>query len=153
MSTKTSIQDGLATRLGTIKTANGYTTNVSKIYVDTIPMGLDLETWELPAILVISDDDDPEIKQQCLHGHWKVELQLWHNLVADSVMHQFVRDVYKAIYADSPTAKRNDGFRGLHTSVFNMLPLSIESDLNMIDANRCYVCTFQIDYSANLYDL
>ncbi len=158
MSTKNDIQQGLADRLKTITTANGYTTNVAKVLHSDIPMGLDLEQYNLPAVLVIAGNDVPVMKTQCYFGFWEFELQLWHNEVTDAVMDQYVRDVAKGIWANSPTAKRNDGFRGpspggIHESVYNVLPLEIEPDLNMIEANRCYMFHIQLQFETKLYNL
>jgi len=73
-------------------------------------------------------------------------------------MDQFVRDVSKAIYANSPTAKRNDGFRGptpggIHESVYSVRTLKLETDLNMIEANRLYMSHYEINFTTFLYDL
>ena len=147
------ITDGLAERLRKITTANGYGTNVKKVFIDDIPMGLDFDEFEMPAILVISGDDKAEMKHQCMYGSWHHELQLWHNRVSDAVMNEFVRDVYKAIYADSPTLQRNTAFKSIHPSIYDVKPLPILSDLNMIETNRCYIVNLSIEYTAKLWDL
>ena len=158
MGVREEIQAGLAARLATISPANGYTTETVTVYFNTIPFGLDLEEDKLPAILIVAGDDIPDMKQGCYHGHWLFELQLWHRRVDDSVMDQFVRDISKAIYAASPTAARSDGFRGpspggIHESVYSVRPLKIETDLNMIEANRCYMSHYEINFTTFLYDL
>jgi hypothetical protein len=121
-------------------------------------MGLDLDVWELPAILVITDDDKPIREHGCIRGRWEIELQLIHKQVPDSTMDQFVRDVCKAIFANSPTAQRVDAFKGpppagIHASVYNIGLLSIVTDLNMIEANRFYGVTLLVEYSTKLYNL
>jgi len=158
MSVRADIQAGLAARLETISPGNGYTTETVTVYYNDIPFGLDLEEDKLPAILIVAGDDIPDMKQGCYYGHWLFELQLWHRRVDDSVMDQFVRDVSKAIYANSPTAKRNDGFRGptpggIHESVYSVRTLKLETDLNMIEANRLYMSHYEINFTTFLYDL
>ena len=153
MGVRADIQAGLATRLGTITTANGYTTNVVKVFVDDIPMALDLDDSEVPAILVLAGGDNPEMKHQCYYGNWEFELQLIHNEVADSVMDQFVRDVYKAVFANSPTASINTAFRSIDPTIYNIRPLQIMTDLNMIDANRIYNTTLMVQFTTQLFNL
>lgn len=147
------LQAGFVSRLQTIKASNGYETDVQQVFSDEIPMGLDLDAFEMPAIFVIGGEDVAEMKQGCRHGHWKMELQLWHNQVSDAVMQRFVRDVYKAIYANSPTAERNNAFREIDPALYDVKPGVIRSDLNMIEANRCYWITMVLHYSSRLYDL
>lgn len=152
------IQLGLVARLETITSANGYDTNVRNVYADTIPMGLELEDHELPAILVISGDDEQERSTQWVKGMWNFEIQLIHTLTTDSVMNRFVRDVAKAIFANSPTAQRNEAFRGpspggIHESVYDVWQRVIESDLGMIEANRFYCCQYVIRYQTSPHNL
>ena len=59
-SLKEQIQLGLVTRLQSITAANGYDTDVVNVYSDEIPMGLNLDEYELPAILVVGGDDKLE---------------------------------------------------------------------------------------------
>jgi len=151
-SKRAEIQEALKARLETITSANGYVTAVQRVFMDNIPMGLDLDEHELPAILVIAGDDNLEHKVGCLHGRWTFELQLWHGEQPDAVMDQFVRDVHKAIYANSPTAKRRDAFR-IHTAVYKITTTAIATDLNMIDANRVYGVELLIEYSTQYWDL
>jgi hypothetical protein len=73
-------------------------------------------------------------------------------------MDQFVRDVHKVIWADSPTATRNDAWRGpaptgIHESVYSVRPLKTETDLNMIEANRLYMVHIEINFSTFLHNL
>lgn len=156
MGVKSDIQAGLVAMLDKISPANGYTTETVTTFYNNIPFGLDLEPDKLPAILVIAGDDLPTMKQGCYYGHWQFELQLWHKRVDDSVMDQFVRDVYKAIWAGSPTATRNDAWRGplgIHESVYSVRPLKTETDLNMIEANRLYITHIEVNFSSQLYNL
>lgn len=147
------IQANLVARLKSITTANGYETNVKQVFSDNIPMGLDLDSFQLPAIFVIPGDDETEMKHQCRHGHWQMELQLWHNEVSDATMQRFVRDVYKAIFAGSPTGQINNGFRTIDPALYDVDPGIIRSDLGMIEANRCFWITLVLHYTSKLYDM
>jgi len=151
---RSAIISGIAARLATITTANGYAMTVRQIFSDgKIPMGLSLDETEVPAILVLDGPDDPRMQHQRLYGSWEIALQLIHVDVADSVMHQFCGQVYKAIFADSPTAERNDGFRSIHPSIYQVDPLPIVPDLHMIDGNRIYECAFAVNYTARLFNI
>lgn len=152
-SVKELINNALIARLQTITAVNGYDTDIAKVYGDKIPMGLELEDFNMPAILCISGDDKPEMKHQCYHGTWHFELQLWHGDVDDKVMLRYVRDVYKAIFAGGATAQINNAFRSLHPSVYNVIPMPTLSDLGMIEANRCYMVNIAIQYSTKLWNL
>lgn len=143
----------IAGRLAKITVANGYETNLVNVYYDEIPMGIDLATHEVPAIFMIDRADMPEMKFNKLQGQWEIKLQLWHNPNPDSVMLQFVREVYKAIYADSPNAQTNGAFRSIHERIVEVVPTSIISDLNMIEANRVYEVSFIVRYRTELFDL
>lgn len=153
MTKKSDIQKSIVNRLKTIKTSAGYAHSVEEVYVDDTPMGLDFDEFELPAIIVVSGDDTPEMKQKCWHGNWHLEIQIWNTKVTDEVMLEIVRDVYKAIFADSPTAQRNGAFRSLHPSIYKIRPLPIMSDLNMIESNRCYIVNLAVEYTTELWDL
>jgi len=153
MSVKVQILQALATRLESITTANAYTTGVKKVYYDKIPMGMELNDFQLPAIFILETVDNLETEHPVLKGAWEISLQLWHKgNLADSIMNQFVRDVFKAIYANSPTAEINDAFR-IHPKVVELKPVSIVPDLNMIEANRIYEVNFSIRYRTKLFDL
>lgn len=152
-STREAINEAVITRLKKVTAANGYDTDVQAVFGDEIPMGLDLDEFELPAILVITGDDVAEMKHKCRHGRWFFELQLWHNDVADATMDRFLRDVYKCLYADSPTAERDTAFRGMHPAIYDLQPLPIDPDLGMIEANRCYVANFEVHYQTKLWNL
>jgi hypothetical protein len=166
ISTRSQIKQAIDAKLREIKTASGYQTDVSKVYSDEsdgddkIPMGLQLDDHNLPAILSLAGDDTPGrenpgrgLTHGCYYGNWELELQLWHREVTDEVMHTFVRDVYKALYAGAPAAQRNNAFKALHPKIYDVRPLSIEHDLNMIEANRCFTCFFLVQYTAELWNL
>lgn len=152
MSVRGDIELNLSDRLRTITSANGYTTNVAKVFADEIPMGLDLDDFEMPAILVIPGKEVHNMLHQQLEAEWLFELQLVHGDVTDSVMHQFVRDVYKAIWADSPTEPRHRAFK-FSPHVTHVLPGELETDLNMIEANRLWIITIVVHYRSKLTNL
>ena len=147
MSIKNDIKNAFIARLRTITSANGYSTGVVAVYDDRLPMGISLETHELPAIIAIAGEDRIEPKgQNRIYCEWMFYLQLIHGDVTDDVMFQFAGDVGKAIFANSPTADRQDEFRTLHSSIYQMDILEIEPDLNMIEANRFMVMSLKIKY-------
>lgn len=157
-SKKEEIQIGLIARLEKLTSANGYDTDVQNVFVEEIPMGLDLDEHQVPAILVVSGVDTLERSHQWVKGSWEFEFQLWHNEVTDAIMQRFVRDVAKVIFADSPTAVRNEAWRGaqpigIHESVYNVWQQEIIPDLNMLEANRCYICDYLIQYQTRPHDL
>ncbi len=158
MGTKDEIQAALAARLRTITNANGYTTDVVNVYGEdtddaNIPMGLDLEDYKLPAILILNGRDTPKHEQQWLVGRWLIHLQLIHKPgETDATMKTFVRDVLKAIYADSPTLQRNGEFRKLGQSTQWHIVL-IDPDVNMIDVNRFTEMVFEVQYHCHPTDL
>ena len=152
-SIKGQILDALATRLTSITTANGYYTNVKKIYNDKIPMGIQLQKQQLPAIFLLEGPDILTTEFGCLKGSWDIRMQLWHNEVGDTEMIAFARDVMKAIYANSPNASVLDAFRSLHPNIYEFVPLSISPDLHMIEANRVTELSFEVRYRTKLFDL
>ena len=147
------IQNGFVTRLGTIKTSNGYETNVRNVFADDIPLGINLDDYDFPAILVVGGDVKLKRERNCLYANWEIEVQLFHSYVDDATMHRFVRDVAKAIFADSPTANRTEGFRTIHPEIYEIWLDRIDSDLNMIEANRFFCLYFVVAYKTHIYNL
>jgi hypothetical protein len=152
MSIRSDILTALASRLASITSVNGYSTNVKNVYYDKIPMGLILNSYQLPVIFVLDALDSLSLAHKVMSGIWNIKLQLWHEQISDSIMQTFVRDVFKAIYANNSTAQIEDAFR-IHSSVYEILPLNIRGDLNMIEGNRIYELNFEIHYRTKLYDL
>jgi hypothetical protein len=147
MSIRSEIKNNLATRLRTISAANGYSTSLIAVYEEKIPMGINLEPHEVPAILLISGPCviDPK-GQNCIYCDWSFYLQLIHADVSDSIMETYVREVSKAIFANSPSADRQDEYRLIHPSIYKADITEIEPDLNMIDANRFAIMTLKIKF-------
>lgn len=153
-SRKELIQASLRDRIKTVTNANGYDTDVQNVYMDEIPMGLDLDEYQLPAVLVISGKDSPKHEHQCVAGKWLIELQLIHkSTVGDSEMLKFQRDIIKAIYANSPTVQRADAWRTFNGKPSGIWLQELDTDLNMIDANRFYGITLLINYHGHITDL
>jgi hypothetical protein len=148
------IQQSLVDRLKTITTANGYRTNVLNVYADEIPMGISLESYEVPAILVITGKSIYKYQTQCVYVTTLFELQLIHRDTAnDTDMNNFVGDVSRAIHANSPTLIKNDAFRTFAGKPTSFRMLETDTDLNMIDANRFYCVTWEAEYHAHPTDL
>jgi hypothetical protein len=152
MAIRDDIEKGLTNRLKTITTANGYGTNVAKVYADDIPMGLDLDAHEMPAIFVLPSDEKHAMEHQQLVAEWNFELQLLQGDVSDSKMHQFVRDVYKCIWANSAVGGVNNAFKW-QPNITHVLPVGIETDLNMIEANRLWIVTIAVHYRSKLNEI
>jgi hypothetical protein len=144
---------GFADRLGTIKAVNGYATNIETVFYDEIPMGLQIQDDFLPAIILIDSIDTMRMEQGCAIGTWEFELQLWETRVVDTKMHNFTRDVVKAVYANSPSATTTSEFRTIHPSIRQVKLVSVTPDLNMIEANRVYCLTFQVEYQTKIFNL
>lgn len=153
MGTRNEILTNLGARLATITVANGYVTDVKKVYYDDIPMGLELNDYDLPAIFLLDRLDELNTQQAIVEGLWQFDLQLWHNKTTDSDMLQFVGDIFKAIFANSPTAQINGSFRAIHAKIVEIRPMTIASDLHMIEANRVSIVTFQCRYRTKLFEM
>lgn len=154
MSIRDEILTNLKSRLDTIKTAVGYSTNVFKIFKDQIPMGMSLEPHELPAVLLIPGmtkiDPKPSNRINC---EWTVYLQLIDGAVSDAAMMNFVTDIGKAIFAGNATADRQDDYRTIHPSIYKFDIVAIEPDLNMIDSNRFFIVELNIKFTTKYNDL
>ncbi len=85
---------------------------------------------------------------------WEFDLQLWHDVdTGDIAMAALVAEVFKVIYADSPSAQVDGEFRKLHPSLVEIVPTTIASDLQMIDANRVQEITFTVKYRTKLFSM
>jgi hypothetical protein len=153
MGIRTEILSNLAARLATVTAANGYTTDVKKVYFDKIPMGLELNDYEMPAIYLLDQVDQLNTQLAIVEGQWNLQLQLWNSEASDTDMLQFIGDVFKSIYANSPVAQTNGAFRSIHANIVEIKPLSISGDLHMIEANRVSILIFELRYRTKLFDL
>jgi hypothetical protein len=157
MTIKGDIFTNIVTRLQTITETNGYALTIKNVFADLdgsgIPMGLNLEEHEIPAILLWDGDDPLEEKHQVYEGSWEIMMQLINTRVSDIDMMAFGNAVRRAIYANSPTAQRNDAWRAIHPSIIQFIPLKISTDLNMIEANRIQMLEFMVKYRARPYEI
>lgn len=159
MTIRGEIIDNLAARLENITTANGYSTNVVKVHHDIVPMSLELDESEVPAIFVMEGPDDVRQQHGCILGQWEVDLALVHlGEKTNNDMNRFVRDVYKCIFANSATAEvvhavKGDPPNGIHKAITHISPLPIIPDLNMIEANRYYELSILIHYRTKPYNM
>ncbi len=145
---------GLAGRLESITSANGYQTNVKNVFYDDIPMGLELEPTQVPAILMIAGENLLNRKNfQCSDGKWSFLLQLIHGDVNDQVMFQFVGDIARAVYADSPVEAKFNKYRTIHPALTDCEMPRIEPDINMIEANRFAIVELVLSYKTALTNL
>lgn len=151
-STRTQILYALTDRLKAITTANGWPQWVKSVFVDEIPMGLDLAPHQLPAIIVLDDQDIFTHQHQALEASWKIELQLVLTKVKDSVVHELMRSVAKAIFAGGPNVEANGGFR-FHPAVTWVQLSAAHSDLHMIEANRLASLEIIVHYRVKPWDL
>ena len=148
------IQNAIVTRLQTITTSNGYSIDVSNVYFDKIPMGLELEEYELPAIFLLVNRNKIDRKVACNDNTIIFEVQLIHTgNELDSTMFDFVGDVYRAIYANSPTNDSIHEFRTIHPSIYDIKSDGPEFDLNMIDGNRFAILDLQIFFRGKYINL
>ena len=154
MTTMSEIETNLAARLNTITVANGYATGVRKVYFNKIPMGLELEPHEVPAIFVLVDRVQIQRKVHCNENILHFEIQLiGDESETDDYMFNFLTDVYKAVYANSPTSQQLDQYRTIHESIYDCKSESGRFDLNMIEANRFGILDLQIYFRANYINL
>ena len=146
MSVKTDIQTALKARLATITTANGYPLTVHNVFNDALPLAMDLQEFEVPAILILNGKDTPKHEHQWIEGRWLMHLQLIHKKAAsDEEMEIFANSVFRSIYADSPTVRKNGEFRRLGKATQWHIVL-VDPDVNMIDVNRMTEIVFEVQY-------
>lgn len=154
MSLKFDIFQAIAGKLQTITLANGYSKEFKKVYYDQIPMGINLSVYQLPVIFLIDGTDSITMEHSCLNGDWEIRIVVWSDEKdTDEQMMDYVRNIFKCIYAGNPTGQSSTAFRGLHPSLVEIIPLSINPDLNMIKANRAIEMVFNVRYRTKLYSL
>ena len=151
-STRTQILYALTDRIKTITAAAGYPQTIKSVFVDEIPLGMDLAPHQMPAVIVMDDTDLFAHQHQVLECAWTIELQLILEKCKDSVVHELIRSVAKAIFAGGPTEESNGGFR-FHPAVSWVQLSAVHSDLNMIKANRLASMEIIVHYRAKPYDL
>lgn len=151
---RTTIGKAIRDRLATITTANGYDVGIKKVFFDAIPMGLELKVTDLPAIFMLDEGAPYAHEQGCLNVAMSLRLQIWHDgKRTDEQMHDHIRAVAKAIYADHPTANRLDAWRTFHPSMVWVELVGDEGDLHMIEANRVATLNLIVHYRTTPIDL
>lgn len=143
----------LKARLSKVTTANGYTSNIKKVYYDKIPMGLELESSDLPAFFLLDDGAG----MAHLHGLVDVSRVFRVQVVdredaSDDTMNEHLRNIGKVIWADSPTAEVQDQYR-FHERVYQVEMDADDTDLHMIEGNRIASVQMIVHYRTRPYDL
>jgi hypothetical protein len=117
-------------------------------------MGIQLSKHQVPAIFLLDRINPIILEHHVVKGDWEFDLQLWHDVdTGDIAMAALVAEVFKVIYADSPSAQVDGEFRKLHPSLVEIVPTTIASDLQMIDANRVQEITFTVKYRTKLFSM
>lgn len=142
----------LATRLRTITLANNYPVELKKVFDGRMPMSMDLQKHEMPAVLIFLGPNEFKREQGMVNNFLKVNLEIVAPQVADDLMHQYVRMLGKCIFANSPTGKTNSDFR-FHPSVVECWIESVNTDFNMIEGNRIWEVVLMIHYRSRFTDL
>lgn len=151
---RTTIAKAIRDRLATITTAAGYPATIKRVFFDDIPMGLELKGTDMPAIFML-DEGAPYIHEQgCLNVAMSLRLQVWDTgKKTDEQMHDYLRAIAKAIYADSPSANRLDAWRTFHPAMTWVELVGDEGDLHMIEANRVATLNLIVHYRTTPIDL
>jgi hypothetical protein len=152
MSKRAEILEALATRLQSITTANGYSTDVKKVFWNDIPLGMDLGDHEVPSILILDKECRVTHQFTDLELEWFFELQLIHAQVSDTLMLDFSRDVVKCLYANSPVVESSSYLR-FHPLVYDLQITSFYGDLHTIDANRFAIMEIIVFFGTKIWDL
>lgn len=148
------VGQAIVDRLGTITTANGYPRSFAKIFYDKMPMGIDLQPHEMPGLFVLDEGARTNHDKLRLDIVQTFRLQLiLERDETDEKIYELVRSIIKALYANSPTAERIDGFRSLHPSIIEIKFLDYQTDLHMIESNRIATMRFSVHYRTKLFDL
>jgi hypothetical protein len=152
-SVRSAVGIALRDRLKKITTANGYTSNIKKVFYDKIPLGLELESSDMPALFLLDDG----ATSQHLHGVIEIARAFRIQIVddeesSDEVMNEHIRNVGKVVWADSPTAETQDQYR-FHERVYQVEMDGDETDLHMIEGNRIASVQMIVHYRTRPYDL
>ena len=155
MSLRKEILYAFAERLRTITVANGYPLDLGTVFgVDKkTPLSLNLEPHEMPAIIVIDEVDDPQDEKGMVDSAWAVRLQLIDSgEKMDGEMLDLCEIVGRCLISNSFTAEVIDGWRSMHPRIYRLQRGRIDSDLNMIEANRIYSMQWTIHYRAKQFE-
>lgn len=153
-SLRSEIGEAVRDRLLTVTAAGGWPLPVASVFYDKIPLGLELDVHQMPAVLVM--DEGASYRHE--HSALNVSLAFRLHLVlaegsTDDQVNLLIREIGKAVWANSPTAETMDGFRLLHPRVYQVEMERDETDLNMIEANRIATVQMIVHYRTRPYDL
>lgn len=152
-SLRSEIFTAFATRLQSITAANGYPIPIKRVFFDKIPLGLELTPEDLPALFALDDGATMEHQHQIVDVALALRVQIVDaEEQSDDRMNELLREVAKALWANSPTAQVQDQFR-IHSRVYQMEMDSDETDLHMIDGNRIATTRLIVHYRTRPYDL
>jgi hypothetical protein len=152
-SLRSAIGLALKARLESITTANGYPAEAKTVWYDKIPMGLELEAHQMPALFLLDEGADIQHVQQQVDIARSFRVQIIaEDTATDEDLEEVVRLVAKAVWANHPTATVDDQYR-FHPRVYQVSMASDETDLHMIDANRIATVRMIVHYRTKPYDL
>lgn len=147
------IGQALKARLETITALAGYPVPLKKVFFDKIPMGLELSDAQLPVAFLLDDGASYSHQHSRLDVARAFRIQLVNvESASDETMSEMIREVAKAVYANSPTATVEGAFR-FHERVVWVELSDDESDLHMIEANRIAALRLIVHYRTRPYDL
>lgn len=151
---RTTIGKAIRDRLATVTTANGYASNIKKVFFDAIPMGLELKVTDLPCVMMLDEGAPYNHEHGKLDVAMSLRLQVWDKGDrTDEQLHDHLRAIAKAIYANSPTANVLDAWRSFHPSLTWVELVGDEGDLHMIEANRVATLNLIVHYRTTPIDL
>lgn len=154
MSNGARILQALKTRLETIRTANGYGRTVKTVRLTKSGMDLDIPSQDCPIIEIYQDSASVESGAS---AHIMVTYSILLVLIdakdqTDEGMEDFMADVRVAIYGGGPLAFGNTGIT-LDGNAVKCQWMGTDYDLNMIEANRRSVMTWNIVSSQSTYKI
>ncbi len=152
-SKRAAIQDALVGRLESITAANGYDVTVQQVYADKIPMGLELEDFNMPAVFVLDEGAayEHDFKMMKVARSFRLQLVMRED-ATDSDVGDVLRAIAKSIWANHATAEVMDAFR-FHELVYWVEMTEDETDLHMIESNRIATAKMIVHYRTKPYDL
>lgn len=157
MSVSASVTAALATRLGTVTTANGYDVNIAKVFYPTNnpdyqPMGSDLQPQEMPALIIYQGPVkvDPQHGLNSMYATYYVEIvQPW---VPDSAMWAVVNALGRALWGGAKDATENSGYR-FHPAVVEPKLVEVIPDFGMLQGHRIWVAVLLVHYRVRYTNL
>lgn len=152
MSNGSDILTALKSRLQSITTTNGYGRTIKSVRLSRSGMDLDIPPQDCPLIEIYQESADVESGAS---AHIIVTYTILLLLIdkkdqTDEAMEDFQADIKAAIYGDSPSASGNTGIT-LGGKAVKCQWIATDYDLNLIQANRRMVMTWQITSSQSTY--